>query len=96
MDNYRTEKLKQYLVGLGVQYKDVDAVISNYTRDIMMDSYNKGFSRCKRINQACRIFNRNLAINDFEEFYNRWVNTVSIDMLHEFQNMYYDNLPIIS
>lgn len=96
MDAYKTEKLKQYLVGLGVKYDDVDAVINNYTKDVMFQSYSKGFSKCKRINQACRVFNRNLAVNDFEEFYDRWVNTVPIDMLHEFQNMYYDNLPIIS
>jgi hypothetical protein len=93
---YKAEKLKQYLVGLGIQYKDVDTVINNYTRDVAVESFNRGFSRCKRVNQACRSFSRNLAVNDFEDFYNRWVNTIPIDTLHEFQDMYYANLPIIS
>jgi hypothetical protein len=96
MDNYRVERLKQYLVGLGVKYEDVDKIISNYTRDVAVDAYNKGFSRCKRINQACRAYSRNIAINDFEEFNNRWIGVMPVDTMEEFQNIFYNNLPIVS
>lgn len=96
MDKYQTEKLKQYLVGLGVSYNDVDAIINDYTKSVSMRSYKKGWSRCKRVNQACRIFNRNLAIQDFEEFNDRWAGQLPVDTMDEFQNIFYAQLPYIS
>jgi hypothetical protein len=96
-DNFsaRKERFKRYLLSIGCKEKDIDHVLNSYTQKIVEQAYDLGWRRLLRINKQARAYSRELAIKDYEEFAEKWVDKLPIETQDELRRLFYDNLPII-
>jgi|SRR6056297_1111550 len=97
-DTDKKESLKQYLINRGVDRKDVDTIVDDYTNHFKNKYYELGWRHCRRLNNQTRIFRREKAIQELNEFLDKYSDTLPLQeggVLDEFINLFYDHLPII-
>jgi len=92
------EKLKQHLVRAGIRREEIEAFVDDYTDQVIEKYYDLGWRHCRRMNNQFRIYSREKAIKELNEFVDKYSDTLPVQeggVLDEFINLFYDHLPII-
>jgi len=93
-----TEQLKKHLVSLGVEYEDVDSIITDYSNFLKKKYFKAGWNGFKRVNNQARILRREKTIEELEEFIHKYIDKLPVqenDVLDDFVSFVYNHLPII-
>jgi len=99
MDNNilsKRERLKKYLISVGCNSEDIDNIIDSYTNTITAKAYDLGWRHFMRVNKQARAYSRNLALEDYTAFEDKWIGQIPTDTIEEFRTIFYSNLPFIS